>query len=213
MEQAVREINANKELSPEEKARQINELFKHHSKRVQLDKPIVSCSHYVRNCDIETPCCEKWYPCRICHDENETHNLVRSSTNLMKCRSCNLIQPVAMFCSNKDCQWKSTIYYCQSCRLWSDDPKKDIFHCSDCGISTRFNEFFFTINVNRMPAWQYTKRSSTGLHVFRTYWTNVICGIFYAIMSALSQNVRETKTTARTMPVVFTLSYSTNTTV
>ena len=25
-------------------------------------------------------------------------------------------------------------YYCDSCKLFDDDPEKEIFHCDDCGL-------------------------------------------------------------------------------
>lgn len=28
------------------------------------------CKHYKRKCDKKAPCCQIYYPCRLCHDEN-----------------------------------------------------------------------------------------------------------------------------------------------
>ena len=40
---------------------------------------VLGCEHYARNCKVFAPCCQKWYPCRVCHDEeNPDHALQRS---------------------------------------------------------------------------------------------------------------------------------------
>lgn len=87
-----------------------------------------------RNCDVETPCCGKYYACRLCHNENEEHALDRRATTKIKCRLCNTIQPIADRCIEPGCAWQSTFYFCNPCRLWSDDPAKAIYHCEGCGI-------------------------------------------------------------------------------
>ena len=40
-------------------------------------------------------CCKKKYPCRLCHDENEDHNMDRKKTENIVCRKCNLKQVVS----------------------------------------------------------------------------------------------------------------------
>jgi len=139
MQAAVRAINADPSLSQEEKSRRIRELFLQVSnvavQTATTQASTKTCKHYRRNCDIETPCCDKWYACRICHDEAESgHTLVRASTKRMRCRLCSLVQPVSSGCANKECEWKSTRYYCERCRLWEDNPEKLIYHCEGCGI-------------------------------------------------------------------------------
>ncbi|KAH9256248.1 hypothetical protein BASA81_005469 [Batrachochytrium salamandrivorans] len=141
MQQQVREINKNPNLSAAEKAAQINQLFA--QQREQMLAPSLSsstpstttCKHYSRDCDIQTPCCGKFYPCRICHDEAEpSHALVRSSTMQMRCRHCGTVQPVAQQCIKPECLFQTTHYFCLPCRLWSNDARKPIYHCNKCGI-------------------------------------------------------------------------------
>jgi len=88
------------------------------------------CLHYERKCKIITPCCNKLYDCRICHDENEDHIVDRFSISKMKCTSCNKIQDVAKKCIY--CKEDISDYYCDICHLW--DSKKHIYHCNKCGI-------------------------------------------------------------------------------
>ncbi len=31
------------------------------------------CGHYIRRCKFVSPCCQKIYTCRFCHNDNESH--------------------------------------------------------------------------------------------------------------------------------------------
>ncbi|KAF9919980.1 hypothetical protein FBU30_010294 [Linnemannia zychae] len=42
------------------------------------------------------------------------------------------IQEAAQHCNS--CKARMAVYYCDTCKLWDDDPKKHIYHCDDCGI-------------------------------------------------------------------------------
>lgn len=77
-------------------------------------------------------CCGKWSVCRFCHDEESDHHVNRHATQQMMCMHCNLIQPVAQTCVG--CQQLLGRYYCDVCKLWDSDPKKNIYHCDKCGI-------------------------------------------------------------------------------
>ena len=96
----ILEIYQNKELSNQEKMRRINIIMNlGNSSPNNPETPtenecppipeIVSCSHYDRECMILSPCCHKWYSCRLCHDEEEDHNIDRYTINKMKCKLCN----------------------------------------------------------------------------------------------------------------------------
>jgi uncharacterized CHY-type Zn-finger protein len=39
---------------------------------------MISCTHYNRNCSFISPCCNKIYGCRHCHDEIEGHIIEKS---------------------------------------------------------------------------------------------------------------------------------------
>ncbi|KAI9329065.1 zinc-ribbon-domain-containing protein [Obelidium mucronatum] len=79
-------------------------------------------------------CCGKWYTCRFCHDEVSDHNIIRNLITTMMCMHCSTVQPAGQDCINVDCQKRVAKYYCKECKLWDDDPRKNIYHCYDCGI-------------------------------------------------------------------------------
>ncbi|KAI9144781.1 zinc-ribbon-domain-containing protein, partial [Paraphysoderma sedebokerense] len=92
------------------------------------------CKHYMRSVKLQSHCCGKWVVCRFCHDEVSDHAIVRQKTKLMMCMKCFHVQPCSQFCTNPECNAKVSRYYCNECKLWDDDPKKNIYHCYDCGI-------------------------------------------------------------------------------
>lgn len=92
----------------------------------------LGCMHYLRNCKVRCADCLKFYPCRLCHDENEEHELCRHATKHMLCMICLRAQPAAQNC--RFCKEQMAGYYCDVCKMWSDDAEKPIFHCDDCGI-------------------------------------------------------------------------------
>ncbi|EXJ77617.1 hypothetical protein A1O3_09845 [Capronia epimyces CBS 606.96] len=94
--------------------------------------PELGCIHYKRNVKMQCNLCERWYTCRLCHDEVENHTLPRRETKHMLCMLCNTPQPVGQFC--KMCHVQAACYYCPVCKLWNNDPAKSIYHCDDCGI-------------------------------------------------------------------------------
>lgn len=94
--------------------------------------PDFGCQHYKRNVKMQCATCEKWYTCRLCHDEVEDHTLPRRETRYMVCMLCHTPQAVAQVCRN--CLVEAACYYCPICKLWNNDPSKSIYHCDDCGI-------------------------------------------------------------------------------
>ena len=44
---------------------------------------------------LQSPCCGKEYPCRLCHDESECHKIDRHTITEIKCRKCYFTQPVS----------------------------------------------------------------------------------------------------------------------
>ncbi|ORY42327.1 zf-CHY-domain-containing protein [Rhizoclosmatium globosum] len=98
------------------------------------DRTVIGCKHYQRSCKLQAHCCGKWYPCRFCHDEVSDHNIIRNLTVTMMCMFCKTVQPSAQVCINPDCQKAVSKYYCKECKLWDNDPRKNIYHCYDCGI-------------------------------------------------------------------------------
>lgn len=92
----------------------------------------LGCIHYLRNCKVRCVDCLKFYPCRLCHDEKEDHGYRRHATKHMLCMLCGRAQPAAQAC--RFCGEQMAGYYCEVCKMWSDDADKPIFHCDDCGI-------------------------------------------------------------------------------
>jgi hypothetical protein len=93
---------------------------------------VLGCKHYQRKCKLQAHCCGRWFTCRFCHDEVSDHNIVRNLTTTMMCMQCQTVQPAAQDCIK--CQTRVAKYYCNECKLWDDDPRKNIYHCHDCGI-------------------------------------------------------------------------------
>ncbi|KIX95419.1 uncharacterized protein Z520_08936 [Fonsecaea multimorphosa CBS 102226] len=98
----------------------------------EISQPMLGCVHYKRNVKMQCSVCERWYTCRLCHDEAENHILPRQETKHMLCMLCNTPQAVGQFC--KACQVQTACYYCPICILWNNDPERSIYHCDDCGI-------------------------------------------------------------------------------
>lgn len=92
----------------------------------------LGCVHYKRNVRIQCAECEKWYTCRLCHDAVEEHILPRRLTKFMLCMLCGHPQKASDTCVK--CGENAASYYCNVCKLWSDDVNKHIYHCDDCGI-------------------------------------------------------------------------------
>ncbi|CAH0001897.1 unnamed protein product [Clonostachys byssicola] len=97
--------------------------------------PQLGCPHYERNVKLQCATCDKWYPCRLCHDNEEDHNLPRFETKHMLCMLCETPQKVSDVCIN--CGELAASYYCGVCKLWENRQSKPIYHCSDCGICRR----------------------------------------------------------------------------
>ncbi|QSZ33213.1 hypothetical protein DSL72_002801 [Monilinia vaccinii-corymbosi] len=94
--------------------------------------PKLGCKHYKRNVKLQCSTCDRWYTCRLCHDEVEDHILIRHDTKNMLCMICGCAQRAGEFCV--ECGERTAWYYCGVCKLWDNDPKKSIYHCNDCGI-------------------------------------------------------------------------------
>lgn len=100
---------------------------------------------------FQTPCCNKFYKCRYCHDENENHHFDRKTLNELICTECNTRQKVQEKCEFCGTQFgKVSVIYdflfskthsiffvfqytCLKCNLFDDTDKKQ-YHCDECGI-------------------------------------------------------------------------------
>ena len=143
LQEEIRKIQRDASIPQNDKPKMISELMKSHNKKNlnrDNDKiknegvPIPTarqCKHYKRGCDMQCPTCQKFYPCRLCHDMYEDHKLDRFSVNTVKCRVCNRTQAPSQNCVF--CRSIFGFYYCKTCNLW-DNSGKPIYHCDKCGI-------------------------------------------------------------------------------
>ena len=96
---------------------------------VEKDK----CPHYIRNCSLQCPECNKFYKCRVCHDEHiDSHKLDRFNVKQIRCDLCKTIQKPAEKCIS--CKEPFATYCCLICNLYDSTPGKLISHCDKCGI-------------------------------------------------------------------------------
>jgi len=138
----IRAIASDASLTPAEKAARIQGLYADMGRMYvsgpapAVAQPPAACTHYKRNADVVAKCCNNAvFACRLCHDAATGHVLVsRTQVDQMRCRQCGAVQPVAASCMVPTCAFKSSLYFCEPCRLWNDDDKKNIYHCDECGI-------------------------------------------------------------------------------
>ena len=55
------------------------------------------CSHYKRHCYVKFDCCDKFWPCHRCHNNQSTcgrKKLKSRDTRMLKCVYCNKVQQV-----------------------------------------------------------------------------------------------------------------------
>jgi hypothetical protein len=88
------------------------------------------CKHYLRNCKILCPKCEKFYSCRVCHDKVSNHDLERHSVTHVFCYNCEEVVPIASTCVK--CNSSFGCYYCDKCKLISGNPLQENYHCDEC---------------------------------------------------------------------------------
>ena len=125
----ILEINRRTDINQNEKSKLIREVFK--SINIKVDT-IPKCNHYKRNCLIHCKECNKFYGCRLCHDENENHKINRFKIEMMKCKLCNTVQKCSQTCIN--CSKEMSKYYCNICHLFANNDNRIIKHCDKCGI-------------------------------------------------------------------------------
>ena len=99
-----------------------------------MDGKQFGCVHYKVNCKFYTGCCNRWFPCRFCHDENSDHKMNRHETRFCLCMFCGTPQNAVGRCSNLKCRSVMAHYFCDKCKFWDNDPNKLIYHCDKCGI-------------------------------------------------------------------------------
>lgn len=87
------------------------------------------CIHYQNNCIFFAKCCNKFFDCKRCHDENNSHEFMCDE---IKCDKCKYLQQISQIC--KQCSISFSEYFCDKCKLLDSTPNKLIFHCDKCKI-------------------------------------------------------------------------------
>ena len=158
----IQEIYNNTNLTNQEKQIEINKILNPNSKfflrednntntisEYDIDNLDVSsnCKHYQRNCMILSPCCNKWFHCRLCHNEDNDHEIDRYLISKILCKKCLKIQNASNKCIN--CGIEFAEYYCNICKLWKS-LDTDSFHCEKCNLCWlgKKNEFIHCDNCN-----------------------------------------------------------------
>ena len=142
LQDEIRKIQRSPDIVSSDKPKLISELMRNFNKKPRQgpgqipmasgpDTTLIQCKHYDRGCHMKCNTCNKFYPCRICHDENEDHKLDRFSVNTVQCKKCSQIQAPTKNCQN--CGHLFGMYFCSVCNLW-DNLDKEKFHCDKCGI-------------------------------------------------------------------------------
>jgi len=100
-----------------------------------------SCKHYQRGCEIQAPCCNLFYMCHNCHDEQYkgvkgpgclVERLDRKKIMTVRCLACSKEQESSQKC--KFCDNLFGHYFCKECNLFENNMNKNIYHCNGCGI-------------------------------------------------------------------------------
>ena len=90
------------------------------------------CEHYIRICKLVSPCCDKIYPCRFCHNDNEIHEINRFDVREVVCSKCDSRQNISNECVH--CGVRFAKYYCHICKFFDDRIERNYYHCDKCGI-------------------------------------------------------------------------------
>ncbi|CAL6047089.1 RING_finger and CHY zinc finger domain-containing protein [Hexamita inflata] len=99
---------------------------------IYYEKQDVGCQHFVRGCQLLCNTCNKYYTCRICHDEVEDHPFPKKETKMVKCIYCSCEQPFQQQCQN--CNQCFGEQWCELCRAFCNigQESKPMYHCKGC---------------------------------------------------------------------------------
>ena len=87
------------------------------------------CKHYKYNHKIFLKCCNKYYDCIYCHNQENDHYVKPSNVTKIKCLKCNTIQSSTQKCIN--CDYEFSKYFCSKCNYYNN---KEIHHCDKCNL-------------------------------------------------------------------------------
>jgi RING finger/CHY zinc finger protein 1 len=87
------------------------------------------CTHYQNKSLIYADCCNKYYGCKLCHNEKNNHQIGSEDITKIKCMNCRRDTPKCNFCIT--CKKNISSYYCYICNIWNDNSKIG-HHCHKC---------------------------------------------------------------------------------
>ena len=107
---------------------------------------------------------------RLCHNENEDHEIDRFATREIVCLECRTRQPVSNRCVK--CAVTFGEYFCGVCKLWKQEDNQGTFHCKSARTPTtaRARSRFHLVTTARthplqaraVASAESASRSSTG---------------------------------------------------
>jgi RING finger/CHY zinc finger protein 1 len=138
LDESLNEINEISEIDDSESDHIIEDINELVEDDVSDDNKY-GCKHYVRKCQIISPCCNKVFTCRLCHDESmysnnlsdDAHKINRFDIKRIICLICGEEQDVHQNCSK--CNACFSEYFCNICNLF--DKYKGQVHCSEDGCN------------------------------------------------------------------------------
>lgn len=105
----------------------ITNIFNFKKTEVSIQK---SCVHYKNNVQIYAKCCNKYVDCRLCHNNENDHQIVYDQNKKTKCTNCSTEDDnVSSHCKN--CNINFGNYHCKRCMIWCSKIK-DAYHCDKC---------------------------------------------------------------------------------
>lgn len=110
----------------------INNIFNIETKTPEELANIVTrkCTHYDNNVQIYASCCNKYFDCHICHNEETKHHVYLKKVDKIKCIKCNTENGITNKCKNCSIQFGKS--HCNICNIWCN-KLNNIFHCHECG--------------------------------------------------------------------------------
>ena len=101
-ERGIEEVNVSMKSnrSPSSNARSTQMFGSNGLKLSKLQYPDDNwlCSHYKRHCQVKFDCCDKFWPCHRCHNDQgncDRKTLESRDTKMVKCVYCDKEQPVS----------------------------------------------------------------------------------------------------------------------
>ena len=91
------------------------------------------CDHTLNNYLIYCDCCDKYFSCFKCHNENSDHIVTKKNITRFKCLNCKFENKLDEIKNNKceNCNQELAKFICKICVLGQN---KEIFHCEKCDL-------------------------------------------------------------------------------